>query len=174
VGHYERGSMRRCVCALVTLAWLGAAVDAGAAPLAPTKGSQLVTVYASGPCPVGGFNASLAFDQIVQPDGSNTGFTIPPKHVLVITDVIATSLGLTSGDVHFLEVVIGTPAHGNPVASRFEAAPSSGVLTATFNFPTGFVVKSTSTVCFQFVDFTHPNFFVGFVAIAHGFIAPDH
>ncbi|MBI3769220.1 MAG: hypothetical protein HY271_12135 [Deltaproteobacteria bacterium] len=88
--------------ALVTLAWLGAAVDAGAAPLVPTKGSQRVTVYANGACPVGGFTATLAFDQMVQPDGSNTSFTIPPKHILVITDVIATSIGLTSGDVHFL------------------------------------------------------------------------
>src|SRR5262249_13096092 len=56
------------------------------AVLAPTKASQLVTLYASGlVCPLPGSNPASAFyDEMVRADGSITPFVIPPKQVFIL------------------------------------------------------------------------------------------
>src|SRR4029077_7960818 len=73
---------------------LGFATRADAV-LAPSKGSQLATIYATGTCPMQGFNParSAVFTQMVRADGSVVPFVIPPKQIFVITDVTLTIFG---------------------------------------------------------------------------------
>lgn len=158
-----------------TLAFALALVgSADAAAVAPTKASQLLTIYTTGGCSIGGAPGgnSAAFTQMVRPDGTIGAFTIPPKQVFVITEATVTTAAEPAGDAMLTLLVIGTPTAGAPVGARFETVASNGTVTSTFLIPNGVTLKSTSTACAQMFNQTH----VGSVfpsAVAHGFFAPD-
>jgi hypothetical protein len=142
--------------------------------LAPTKGSQLVTVYASGTCPMPGFNPahSATFNQMVRADGSVVPFVIPAKQIFVLVDVQMTISGQPAADTMLSVVAVGTPSAGAPIASRFDSAEAGGTMTATFEFPAGVAVKSTAAICAELLNLTHSTSY-GVTATAHGFFAPD-
>lgn len=165
--------MRRLSMIMIA-AMLGCSTSAHAATLAPVKGSQLVTVLANGACPIPGYTGSnsFLFTQMVKADGSTVLLTIPPKQILVITDVTISASNEPAGDSMLSLVAVGTAAFGNAIAGRFDTTATGGTVTAEFQFPAGVAVKSTSSACAEMLNLTHGGF-VGLTAIAHGFFAPD-
>jgi hypothetical protein len=149
------------------------AVLAGATALAPTKGSQIVALQASGPCPFPGYPNATGFSVLVKSDGSRPAFAIPAKQVLVLTEVVATTNNLIAGDVFGVELLVGSATVGTIADLRFEPASQQGTITVRFAPPTGMVIKSGNFVCIDSVNFTHFGFDLGVVGIAHGFLAPD-
>ncbi len=142
--------------------------------LAPTKASQLVTIYSTGSCPIPGFNAasSATFNQMVRADGTTVPFVVPPKQIFVMTDATITASGETAADAILAIVGVGTASAGAPIGARFEAVTSAGTVTAAFEFPAGVAIKGSSIACAEMLNLTH----VGSVALsatAHGFFAPD-
>jgi hypothetical protein len=155
---------------MAALLSVSSSVDAG---LAPSKGSQLVTVLGNGACPIPFTGSSgLTFSQTVNADGSITPFAIPPKRIFVITDVTLTGAGQPAGDAILLAVFVGSAANGNSIAARYETVASSSAFAATFQFPAGIAVRSGSTVCGVPFNYTHGGGVTAF-ATAHGFFAPD-
>jgi len=164
----------RSTLVLVTAAILGITTAAHAV-LAPTKASQLVTVYGSGSCPLTGFNAqnSQVLSFVVHADSSTSPFTIPPKQVFVLTDVTTTGYGNVPSDVMLGTISVGTlPGISGVLGARYEAAGGGGAVAVTIEFPVGVAVKSTSLMCTQLLNFTHPGP-VYPTSTAHGFFAPD-
>jgi hypothetical protein len=164
---------RSTTTSLALVAALGVATTAHGV-LAPSKASQLVTVYGVGGCPLPGFNvaSSVTFTQMVRNDGSIIPFAIPAKQVFVLVDAMVTASGEPAGDTMLAAVAVGTPASGAPIAARWESVAAGGTVTGSFEFPTGIAIKSTSVMCAQLLNFTHAGS-VGTSAIAHGFFAPD-
>lgn len=151
---------------------LGVASNA-AAGLAPSKGSQLVTVLGNGACPIPFTGSSgLTFSQMVNADGSVTPFQIPPKRIFVITDVTVTGAGEPAGDAILVALAVGSASSGNTIAGRYETVGAGTAFAATFQFPTGIAVRSGSTVCAVPFNYTHGGG-VTSLATAHGFFAPD-
>lgn len=159
---------------ILMLAALVAAPNAVHAGLAPTKGSQLVTAYTFGACPINGHTGvnSALVSQMVGGDGAVTPFVIPPKRIFVITDITASTGSLPPGDVIVASVLVGTAAFGTLVGGRFDPVSASGTITTAFTFPAGVAVKSGAALCVELLDVTHGGF-VGFTAFAHGYFAPD-
>jgi hypothetical protein len=155
---------------LLVLGCLGVAaiVDAG---LTPTKGSQLVALAAAGQCAIPGRPDATGFFR-VGGDGALTPFTIPPKQILVVTDVVASASFLVAGDVFFMTVLVGNGTSSNVVTGSIETASASGVFSRTYAPTNGIVVKSGSVLCIEADDLTHPGP-VGVFAFAHGFLAAD-
>jgi len=144
------------------------------AGLAPTKGSQLVTAFTVGACPIQGHTGqnSLLVTQMVNADGSTVPFAIPPKHIFVITDVMTATGSEPGGDIMLVDIAIGSAATGNLVAGRFDTVAANGSVTSTFQFPTGVAVKSGTAICVEMLNLSHPGF-TGFSAFVHGYVAPD-
>ena len=163
--------MRRFyVLAIAVLLGLASTADA---VLAPTKGSQLVTVLGSGLCPIPFLGSSpLTFSQMVNADGSLIPFTIPPKRIFVITDVTITGAGEPAGDAILAAVAVGSASGGSTVAGRYETVAPNTSFAATFQFPAGIAVRSGSVACAVPLNYTHPGG-VTASATAHGFFAPD-
>ena len=109
---------------------------------------------------------------MVHSDGSVVPFVIPPKQVFVLTDAMLTVSDQVAGDSTLAVLAIGTVSSGSPVALRYETAAAGGTMTATFEFPKGIAVKSTTLVCAEVLNFTHSGS-TGMAAVAHGFFAPD-
>lgn len=158
------------VLAIAVMVGLSSSADAG---LAPTKGSQLVTVVGNGACPIP-FNgpSPLTFSQMVNADGSITAFTIPPKRIFVITDVTITGAGEPAGDAILLTVSVGNASGGSAIAGRYETVAANTSFAATFEFPAGIPVRSGSIFCAAPINYTHGGSVIA-SAIAHGFFAPD-
>jgi hypothetical protein len=163
--------MRALQLALV-LGCLGltTATDAG---LIPTKASQLVTVAAAGTCPIPGRPNAVSFAFRSGSDGVSSQFVIPPKQVFVLTDVTATANNQIPSDVFLVSLLVGNADHESFLNASFETAPASGAFTTRFTMPNGIAVKPGNAVCIELVDTQHPSAFVGVLALAHGFLAPD-
>jgi hypothetical protein len=144
----------------------------GEAGLTPTKSSQLVTLVGGGACPDAGQVNTTALVTRIATDGSASGLVIPPKQVLVLNDIQVSATNQITGDPFLVGVLVTGAGSTNFVAATHTTAPGSGI-SVTFAPPTGIAVKSGSTVCVQIVDFSHPAAFVGSLAVAHGFLAPD-
>lgn len=128
-----------------------AAVIVGPTPvsagvLAPTKPSEIVTLDNGGgiACPAVG----KAIDQQILPDGSRQPFVIPPKTVLVITEVgwgaVFAQAAKATG------VVLSAQAPGDQTANAFfiDAAVSDSVGFATKNGAVAnAVVSAGRTLC---------------------------
>jgi hypothetical protein len=159
--------------ALTAVFLLPLARSASAAGLGPTKGSQLVTVYGSGSCSIPGHTGnSLALSKMVAADGTVVTFTIPPKKILVVTDVLANASGEQTGNLLTTTVIVGSAAGGTVVAGRFESALPGGGATAAFDFSHGVAVRTGSTICVQMINLTQGGD-TGLSAFAHGYFAPD-
>ena len=102
------------------LTW-GATARAGA--LAPTKASQLIelsTAASPNACP--GISQLEAVDVVQKPDGTTmTGFTIPPKQVLVITDASFAG-GTTTGDTVVFDLVRASASGINSIVTTAATA----------------------------------------------------
>jgi hypothetical protein len=144
------------------------------AGLTPTKGSQLVTAFTAGACPIPGHTGqnSQVLTQMVNGDGSTVPLVIPPKKIFVLTDVIATTGAEPAGDVVLVSLIVGSAATGNIVAARFDTVAAGGTIAANFQFPTGVPIKSGSVACVEMLNLTHGGF-IGFTAFAHGYLAAD-
>jgi len=163
--------MRAARLALV-LGCLGIAT-ATEAGLLPTKGSQLVTLGAGGGCPIPGHPNASGFNLRVGTYGSTTGFTIPAKQILVLTDVVASATFQIPGDVFVVNVLIGNATQSNLATGSFATADASGAFSVTYAPPNGIAIKSGNAVCIEATDFAHPSALVGVFAFAHGYLAPD-
>jgi hypothetical protein len=145
-----------------------------AAGLAPTKGSQLVTAYTAGPCPILGHtdaNSALV-SQMVNADGTTTTFTIPPKKIFVLTDLSASTAAEPAGDTMLINAEIGSAATGNLIVARFVTVQPNGSITGEFQVPTGIAIKSGTALCIDMLNITHGGF-TGFTGFVHGYFAPD-
>ena len=160
---------RVVVVALACLAPEGF-VEAG---LTPTKASQLATVTTVLSCPILGYAKAAALDHVVKADGSGGPLVIPPKQVLVLNDVSASTIGQAPGDVFGVQVVVGTSVQSDVVDTVFEVASAGGHLAVHFTAPTGIAVKPGNAVCIALINFTHPSAIVGIATTGHGFFAPD-
>jgi len=163
--------MRAARLALV-LGCLGIAT-ATEAGLLPTKGSQLVTLGAGGGCPIPGHPHASGFNLRVGADGGATGFTIPAKQILVLTDVVASATFQIPGEVFIVNVLVGNAAQSNLATGSFATADASGAFSVTYAPPNGIAIKSGNAVCIEATDFAHPSALVGVFAFAHGYLAPD-
>src|SRR5262249_31907069 len=123
----EKGLSMRMLRLAVTLACLGGTVTADAG-LAPTKASQLVTLVAGGGCPVTGHRNGTALAFRVGGDGVTTPLTIPPKQVLVLTNVVGTTFFQLPGDTFQASIIVGAGSVGSFAALRYETANASGAL----------------------------------------------
>jgi hypothetical protein len=162
----------RALRSLLVLGCLGLATTADAV-LAPTKGSQLVTLGAGGACAIPGHPNAAGFNLRVGGDGALTPFTVPPKQILVLTDVVASTSFQPPGEVFFVNLLVGNAATSNLLTGSLETAPASGAFSVTYAPQNGMVVKSGSTLCIEISDLDHPTAFVGALSFAHGFLAPD-
>ena len=159
---------------LVVVAVVLALPLAARADLAPAKGSQLVSAYTVGACPIPGHigsNSSL-LSQMVNGDGAVVALVIPPKRILVLTDLTATTISEPGGDVIAASVIVGSAAGGTPVAAHFESVAANGTILSSFQFPTGIAIRSGSGVCVELLNLTHGGF-IGFTVFAHGYFAAD-
>jgi hypothetical protein len=154
---------------LVCLAHAGVAL----AGLTPTKASQLVSLRATGSCPILGYANATTLDHLARSDGSGGPLVIPPKQVLVLNDIVASTSGQAAGNVFGIQVVVGSTAQSQIVAEQFESTSSSGVMVVRFTPPSGIAVKSGSAVCVYFVNLSNPSAIIGIFSTAHGFFAPD-
>ena len=163
----------RSIVVAALVAVLGSAVRADAV-LAPSKGSQLATLFGFGTCPLPGSNParSAVFSQMVRGDGVVAPFVIPPKQIFVITDVTLSVSAHGAGDTTLSAVLVGTAAGGAPVGARFDTVSAGGTMTAVIEFPAGVPLKSTSVACGAVLNLTS-NPVSGVTATAHGFFAPD-
>jgi hypothetical protein len=163
--------MRSFLMTLVLGSLMAAApLEAG---LAPTKGSQLVTLLNSGACPITGHPNAVVVQQRVAPDGSTAVFTIPAKKILVVTDVEISSVAQTPGDVMFASVLIGNGERGDLVALNFEPASPAGTVRIEHHPNTGIAVRAGNVVCADMVDTKFPAAFVGLTAVVRGYLASD-
>lgn len=138
-----RRTLVGAACAALVL--VGSA-PSSAGPLAPTKPSQIVTLdnLAGAACPVIG----KALDQQILPDGTRKPFVIPPKTVLVVTEVGwgATGAGATKAT----GVVLTTQAVGDSTASAIflDTAITDSVGFATKNnLVASAIVSADRTLC---------------------------
>jgi hypothetical protein len=157
---------------LLVLGCLGLATTADAV-LAPAKGSQIVALAAGGPCAIPGHPNATGYNIRVGGDGALTPFTVPPKQILVLTEVVASTSFQPAGEVFFVNLLVGNAASSNFLTASFETVPASGAFSVTYAPSNGMVVKAGSTVCVEMSDTDHPTAFVGVLSFAHGFLAPD-
>ena len=144
------------------------------AVLAPTKGSQLVSAFTVGACPIKGHvgGNAITVSQMVNGDGLVVPLVIPPKRILVLTELTATTIAEPAGDIVASTIVVGSAATGSAVAARFESVAANGTLVSSFQFPTGIAIRPGSVACVELLNLTHGGF-VGFTAFAHGYFAAD-
>lgn len=163
--------MRMICCVLVVMVALATSAHA---LLGPTKASQLVTVTASGTCPLPGTSASTsaAFTNLIHADGTSSPFAIPPKQVFILTDATITVGNMAANDSMLSLVSIGTASASSPISGQYDTAGATGAVKSVFTFPAGVAVKSTSVMCATMINFTHGGS-VFLSATAHGYFAPD-
>jgi len=141
--------------------------------LGPTKGSQLVTLEASAPCPYTARANARVLNTVVGPDGSTQPLVIPPKRLLVLTDASLSAANQPAGDVMAFQLLVGAPGTtGELVDFRFEDVRSSGIATIAFPESNGIPVRAGSVVCVDAANLTHGGSVV-FIGVGHGYLAPD-
>ncbi len=164
--------MRRMVSACALLASIALASVAYAAPLAPSRASDVVTLMSSaGACGVG---VGQVVDRRIMADGSNVAFSIPADKVLVVTGIsysvnpspmdfvlVGLSHGLTGWGVFGTSATAGTL--GPPLFPTTFASGSAAVPNAIF--------KAGSQVCADFSNGILPSP-IG-TMLVHGFLAKD-
>lgn len=160
------------IAALTAATMLVVVTSAPAAPLAPSKASALVSLFAPGDststCPSEG-STGIPFEQLAT-NGVRTPFVIPPTMVLIVTAI------------HFL-VLNGPPSTNAPVSIssemaddplRFPLAFGTASLDAggegggTILIPTGVRVPAGRTVCIA----REGGGLTG--GLLFGFLAPDN
>jgi hypothetical protein len=135
---------------LVFLSLLAASEVRAAGPLAPTRPSEIVTLAASFEppgCPGGGAGARL--DTRVTPEGTYVPLVVPPKRVLVLTEV--RWLVDTTPDVDVAAVLRPGPETGGFVGVILPSGHSnaSGRASGEAKFDPGIVLGSPDDFCIR-------------------------
>jgi hypothetical protein len=135
--------------------------SSSAGVVAPKKPSDLRTLTGSGAaCP--GAASLRAVDVQLNPDGTNAPFSIPDKHVLVVTsfDVQASGSAGASAEVGLF---VSNGTGGLSERARCGGiVGSNGFASASCAIPNGAAVKAGSTLCSA-----------GVVVNVRGFLAKD-
>jgi hypothetical protein len=156
--------MRRHVLSVALVLLSLASTPASAAALAPSKPSQIVTLFQSGAaCPTLGF----VIGRLAMSDGTLASFVIPPKQVLVVTGFEWHAENGAAGSG--VSAILSTQASGTPAidyATSTTTFDSNGVAVKNDVTPL-IVIKPGRTIC---ISVTSGDFSSGFV---HGFLAPD-
>ena len=152
---------------------LRAADPAMAAPLAPTKPSQAVTVQSLSQgdlCVPGEPSLGRRVNIKQNGDGTTEPFTIPPKTVFVVTSVDVSIQGAPASRKILGGLYIASAQQvgaGSNVAVVPAESDADGLGNGTMTLPSGFPVKSGANLCFLTVP---PG---SFNALVHGFFAKD-
>ena len=129
--------------------------------VAPKKPSDLRTVSASGAaCP--GAASLRAIDLQHNPDGTNAAFSIPDKHVLVVTSFDVQASGSAGASAEAGLFASDGTGGLSELARCGGIAGSNGFASASCAIPNGAAVKAGSTLCSA-----------GVVVNARGFVAKD-
>jgi hypothetical protein len=145
-----------------------ASQPAAAAPLAPSKPSQIVTaaiVSAGTACPDGVGNHFAPTLQL-NADARQSVFQIPPKSVFIVTS-FDFNLNGTAGQYASVGIFAAAPgqAGGATALSGAVVDPATRAV-GTAAVPTGLVVKPPATVCAEFGNATG-------VVYVHGYFTKD-
>jgi hypothetical protein len=161
--------MKRLV--IGTLVSMAVSGGIAAAALAPSKPSQIITLFNTSGTACGSSHG-LAVDHIVKSDGSSAAFTIPAGQVLIITSIDWSAEVATANrrfDFALVSIPGGAFATGGGALSDADFTVSGTLL-----IPGGLVVKPGVTLCPE-VDHGGPAFVesdAAFVRV-HGFLAKD-
>jgi hypothetical protein len=177
----ETSMLRLTAVAVFTLigAGLSCANLAAAGPLAPTKASQLVTLFTSGGTFCGGGGPAgqgRLVDQQTDPSGNSHTFQIPTGQVLIVTSgTIQIASGLAGSSVTlFIEEFGAGGGGGNPVHGSSLVLDSNGSGHTDFVLNPGVIVKAIASSPVQGLCADTqgaPNAVIN--ATLHGFLAPD-
>lgn len=133
---------------------------ASAAPLAPSKPSDVVTlVTAPEFCNIQGPDTGLVYNTRIQPDGTAEPFTIPLHRVLVITGFDWADVAVAS-EVALVHIHLGNPV-GRAVQIGAALAGANGHVGASTVIP-GIVVRAGTPIC------------IDRLGVLHGFLARDN
>jgi hypothetical protein len=157
---------RRFGCALAFIvAFTFATGPVSAAPLAPRKASELVSLQASPTTTSCAAGNGRAFDLQFRPDGSTLfTFSIPAGQVLVVTDVTFQKSGLAA-NATYAPAVVTDSLFSIPIVLPTVTANAAGNAGGSVSLQHGLVVRSATSICF----FDNANF----TARLHGFLAKD-
>lgn len=154
---------------------LGSVVPARAAPLAPSKPSQIVTLQPDvliGTPPCSG--VQLGVRQMVNPDLTTAPLTIPDKQVLVVTSgTWRTASAATPADRHLslrLFLKDGTANQAVVVLGAGEVSDVDQRASGSFRLDPGFVVRPGQTICAELATNGLP---VAVTVIANGYLTKD-
>ena len=157
--------MKNLLASLGLATFVGLASVAFAGPLAPTKASDLRTVYGdtnSTPCPASAGLTAVSLQQ--NANGTTTPFAIPAKSVFVVTSFDVTGSG-TAGQVSDVVLIAADGAGSfSFLAKCGGVAGSNGIASGSCVTPIGTAVKAGATLCFL------PN---TATVLVRGFIAKD-
>ena len=164
-------SMTWALCSRVAAPALFAAVFVCVAPasavvLAPSKPSQLVTIYSpNGPSSCGSGSGELAVQ--ILPDATAVPFTVPPGQTLILTRLdVALFGGSAVANVNLRGVDVAT---SNAASIAYQLVNVSGVTTIHFEFPSGIAVRSGVRLCIT----TSSSIISVGDSYAYGFFARD-
>jgi hypothetical protein len=138
----------------------------------PKKASDIVQLNTSS-ASCGNQGKGLLFVNRAEDDGSGVGiseFTMPPGRVLVVTRAEIVLQGATPGSFVQLRFYNSGGAGGGTEYGLFSTTvDAAGTAHATFDFPTGVIVRSIENLC---ADLSSGNgTLLG--GVLHGFLAPD-
>lgn len=135
-----------------------------AGPLAPGRASDLVTLITKDltPCAVAG----VAFDTRVLPDGSAVPFTIPAKHVLVVTSLhFVAGAAPVAGQTGTAVLTLATATTSHAVLQAVGVTDSDGTYAGSAHSEQGVAVRAGATLCLLGGTSTS--------GVLHGFLAKD-
>jgi hypothetical protein len=138
--------MRIALVAVAPLLAAAAAVAAG--PLAPTRPSEVVTLAASLDPPgcTGGANGT-ALDRMVTPEGTYVPIAIPPKKVLVLTE-IRWRAQVPANEEVFLTLRPGPEQPGfSGIVLPGGRSDANGRVAGAASLGTGVVIRNPAEVC---------------------------
>jgi hypothetical protein len=167
--------MRRIalIASLASTLLVAAAPNLSAAPLAPSKPSQVVSGVASAVVspPCGGLAIGLQPSLLGRPDGTTVPFAIPPKSVLVVTSLDFFVAGAASNANVFVQLYARDPASASTAFGSLALAgglsDAVGAVVGTVQLTAGLVIKPPALPCGVASSGTLSLF------IVHGFFAKD-
>jgi hypothetical protein len=160
--------MKRLV--IGTLVSMAVSGGIAAAALAPSKPSQIITLFNTSGTACGSSHG-LAVDHIVKSDGSSAAFTIPAGQVLIITSIDWTAFTNTAN--RRFDFQLGS-ATGNFTIGGGAVSDADFIVSGTLLIPGGLVVKPGVTLCPE-VEHSGSSLFEEDSANVrvHGFLAKD-
>jgi hypothetical protein len=163
------------IASLAATLLAAAAPNLAAAPLAPSKPSQVVSAMAfpsAGSPPCEGLGAGRQPSLLGRPDGTTVPFAIPPKSVLVITSVDFIVTEAPQNTNIALQLFARDPASAPTAFGNFAMvgglSDSGGRVFGNAELPAGLVIKPPAIPCGV------PTFGEITFLVVHGFFAKDN